>query len=58
MDETPVSADMVRDTTAESVGKKDILMKKKQGMKRSGEYMFGSLRKKDETFHCFCSYKT
>ena len=28
MEKTPVWADMVRDTTAESVGKKEILMKK------------------------------
>ena len=33
MDETPVWADMVRDTTAESVGKKDILMKKNRAWK-------------------------
>ena len=44
MDETPVWADMVADTTVEIVGKKDIPMKKNKTWKSKGEdkCMFGN----------------
>ena len=66
MDETPVSADMVTDTTVESVDKKDIPIKTAGHEKIrvsvclavKGETKMKQRWNKDETFHCSCSCKT